>query len=39
MSWKSPGNLLGWICRHPVLLILYQLNTRVATQVVLWVTL
>ena len=18
MSWKSPGNLLGWICRHPV---------------------
>jgi len=18
VSWKSPGNLLGWICRHPV---------------------
>ena len=18
ISWKSPGNLLGWICRHPV---------------------
>ena len=18
MSWKSPGNLLGWICRQPV---------------------
>ena len=17
VSWKSPGNLLGWICRHP----------------------
>ena len=19
ISWKSPGNLLGWICRHPVI--------------------
>jgi len=19
VSWKSPGNLLGWICRQPVL--------------------
>jgi len=18
VSWKSTGNLLGWICRHPV---------------------
>jgi len=18
VSWKSPGNLLDWICRHPV---------------------
>ena len=22
MSWKSPGNLLGWICRHPVNIVL-----------------
>jgi len=20
VSWKSPGNLLGWICRHPVII-------------------
>jgi len=19
VSWKSPGNLLGWICRRPVM--------------------
>jgi len=22
VSWKSPGNLLGWICRHPVRAVL-----------------
>jgi len=22
MSWKSAGNLLGWICQHPVVLLI-----------------
>jgi len=27
VSWKSPGNLLGWICRHPVHVASFKLLT------------
>ena len=28
VSWKSPGNLLGWICRHSVTYILDVLGSH-----------
>jgi len=30
VSWKSPGNLLGWICRHPDFEVVHIHGTKVS---------